>query len=74
MPRESIWTAIWLLCYISAAFCNAKKGSSQYQFHCRYVFAAATADVWHQQVDYSANLVPGYGPIGTLSTFKVPSR
>lgn len=31
---------------------------------CRYVFAAATADVWHQQVDYSANLVPGYGPIG----------
>ncbi len=33
---------------------------------CRYVFAAATADVWHQQVDYSANLVPGYGPIGEL--------
>ena len=32
-----------------------------------YSFAAATADVWHQQVDYSANLVPGYGPIGELS-------
>ena len=30
----------------------------------RYSFAAATADVWHQQVDYIANLVPGYGPIG----------
>ena len=30
----------------------------------RYSFAAATADVWHQQVDYTANLVPGYGPIG----------
>ncbi|CAK0783213.1 hypothetical protein CVIRNUC_006412 [Coccomyxa viridis] len=29
-----------------------------------YSFAAATADVWHQQVDYTANLVPGYGPIG----------
>ncbi|CAL8472254.1 g11796 [Coccomyxa elongata] len=29
-----------------------------------YSFAAAAANVWHRQVDYAANLVPGNGPIG----------
>ena len=33
---------------------------------CRYgyLFAAASAGVWHRQLEYSANLVPGNGPIG----------
>ena len=29
-----------------------------------YLFAAANSSVWHRQLDYSANLVPGVGPIG----------
>jgi hypothetical protein len=31
-----------------------------------FCFAAAAAGVWHRQIDYTANLVPGNGPIGAL--------
>jgi NET1-associated nuclear protein 1 (U3 small nucleolar RNA-associated protein 17) len=32
-----------------------------------YLFAAADAGVWHRQLDYGANLVPGVGPIGACA-------
>ncbi len=34
-----------------------------------FCFAAAAAGVWHRQIDYAANLVPGNGPIGALLDF-----
>jgi NET1-associated nuclear protein 1 (U3 small nucleolar RNA-associated protein 17) len=33
-----------------------------------YSFAAASAGVWHRQLDYAANVVPGMGPIGGTSS------